>query len=81
MVDQRVEPDAGRLRNVRLVKRPGVVSAEIASPLDEQHPDVASVMRECVRQQTALEAAADEHVFESIGPTHAALPNPTVGAA
>jgi hypothetical protein len=59
------------------MERPGVVSAEIAPPLDEQDPGIGPVMRDCMRQQAALEATADDHVVELPGEAHAAPLNST----
>ena len=81
MVHERVEPDSCMLWNVRIVERPRVVSAEVASPLDDQHAGIGPMMRDRVRQQTALQAAADENVVNMIGTTHAPPPHAAVRAA
>jgi hypothetical protein len=54
-----------------------VVSTEIAPALDEQHPGVGPVMRDGMRQQAALEAAADEYVVVLPISAHAAPLNST----
>src|SRR6056297_3345039 len=62
--DDRIDPRRRRLGHVGSVERPSVIPRQSIGSLDDRERRVRTRVPQCQRDQTALQAAADQHVIE-----------------